>query len=208
MSETAIKPQKYLALDPEHIRSLADLCYDEILPVLNECLAFAISDEADPPDTKLASGAKILRDQICAAIARRKIISAGRAKSGGEGGSKNKQTKSKRSKRKQSEAMGGFACIPNHTNPIENIDDKSSTQKKQPPTIEQFKAMAATAGVPEDFAAYLHSELDIVGWTTANGSRVANPIRYLKSAWNAEQKKIRAARVSGDDAFGGIRIAR
>jgi hypothetical protein len=79
---------------------------------------------------------------------------------------------------------------------------------KQPPTIEQFKAMAVKAGVPEDFAVYLHAELESVGWTTANGSCVENPIRYLKSAWNAEQKKIRAARVSGDDAFGGIGIAR
>lgn len=77
---------------------------------------------------------------------------------------------------------------------------------KSPPTIEQFKAMAVTAGVPEDFAVRLHAELDSVGWTTADGSCVANPIRYLKSAWNAEQKKIRAARVSGDDQFGGIRV--
>jgi hypothetical protein len=70
------------------------------------------------------------------------------------------------------------------------------------------EAMAVKAGVPEDFAVYLHAELESVGWTTANGSCVENPIRYLKSAWNAEQKKIRAARVSGDDAFGGIGIAR
>ena len=205
MSATATKPQKYLALDPEHIKSLADLDAAEILPVLNECLVFALSDEADPPATKLTSGAKILRDQICAAIARRKIISAGRAKSGGEGGSKSKQTKAKRSKRKQSEAMGGFACIPNHSKPRENVDDKSSTQKKQQPTIEQFRAMAVKAGVPQDFADYLHAELKSVGWTTANGSCVANPIRYLKSAWNAEQKKIRAARVDG---IGGFKIAR
>ena len=84
----------------------------------------------------------------------------------------------------------------------------AQTRVKQPPTIDQFKAMAATAGVPEDFAVYLHAELESVSWTTANGSCVANPIRYLKSAWNAEQKKILAARVSGDDAFGGISIAR
>lgn len=205
MIATATKPQKYLALDPEHIKSMADLDAAEILPVLNECLVFALSDEADPPATKLTSGAKILRDQICAAIARRKIISAGRAKSGGEGGSKSKQTKAKASKRKQRGAMGGFACIPNHTNPKENVDDKSSTQKKQPPTIEQFRAMAVKAGVPQDFADYLHAELESVGWTTANGSYVANPNRYLKSAWNAEQKKIRAARVDG---IGGFKIAR
>ena len=84
----------------------------------------------------------------------------------------------------------------------------AQTRGKQPPTIEQFRAMADKAGVPQDFADHLHAELESVGWTTANGSYVANPIRYLKSAWNAEQKKIRAARVSGDDAFGGIGIAR
>ena len=91
---------------------------------------------------------------------------------------------------------------------IEGSTTRAGARGKQPPTIEQFKAMAVKAGVPEDFAVYLHAELESVGWTTANGSCVENPIRYLKSAWNAEQKKIRAARVSGDDAFGGIGIAR
>ena len=65
--------------------------------------------------------------------------------------------------------------------------------------------MAVKAGVPQDFADHLHAELESVCWTTANGSCVANPIRYLKSAWNAEQKKIRAARVDG---IGGFKIAR
>ena len=204
MSATSTKPQTYLALDPEHVKSLADLDAAEILPVLNECLVFALSDEADPPATKLTSGAKILRDQICAAIARRKIISAARAKSGGEGGSKSKQTKAKASKRKQKQAMGDFAM---NTKPYqeEKVDDKSSTQKKQPPTIGQFLAMAVTAGVPADFAAYLHGELARCDWTAADGAYIANPMRYLKSAWNAEQKKIRAARVDG---IGGFKIAR
>ena len=212
MSATATKPQKYLALDPEHVKSMADLDAAEILPVLTECLAFALSDEADPPATKLTSGAKILRDQICAAIARRKVISAGRAKCGGKGGSKTKQTEAKQSKRKQGKARSDFALntIPYHK---EKVDDKSSTQKKPPPTIERFQAMAVKAGVPPDFAEYLHGELTRCDWTVADGSRVANPIRYLKSAWNAEQKKIRGARASGESAGelglgGGIRIAR
>lgn len=90
----------------------------------------------------------------------------------------------------------------------EGIEGTSTAQTrgKQPPTIEQFRAMAVKAGVPQDFADHLHAELESVGWTTADGSYVANPIRYLKSAWNAEQKKMRAARVSGDDQFGGIRV--
>ena len=207
MSATAAKPQTYLALDPEHIKSMADLDAAEILPILNECLVFALSDKADPPATELMSGAKILRDQICAAIARRKVISLRRAKSGAEGGSKSKQNKAKQSKQKQGKAWSDFALntIPYHK---ERVDDKSSTTKKQPPTIEQFKAMAVKAGVPEDFAVYLHAELEKCDWTTADGSHIANPIRYLKSAWNAEQKKIRAARVSGDDAFGGIPVGR
>jgi hypothetical protein len=207
MSAKAIKPQKYLALDPEHIRSMADLDAAEVLPVLNECLAFALSEDKDPPATKLTSGAKILRDQICAAVARRKTVSANRAANGEKGGNKPKQRKAKQSKPKQDKASGGFAM---NTNPYhkEKVDDKSSTIKKQPPTIEQFKAMAVKAGVSEGFAVYLHGELESVGWTTANGSCVENPIRYLKSAWNAEQKKIRAARVSSDDAFGGIPVGR
>ena len=63
-----------------------------------------------------------------------------------------------------------------------------------------------TAGVPEDFAVYLHGELESCAWTDAKGRTVDNPIRYMKSAWMAEQKKISAARVSADDAFGGIRV--
>lgn len=84
---------------------------------------------------------------------------------------------------------------------------------KLPPTIEQFQSMAVKAGVPPDFAEYLHGELTRCDWTAADGSRVANPIRYLKSAWNTEQKKIRGACASGESAGelglgGGIRIAR
>ena len=88
----------------------------------------------------------------------------------------------------------------------EGKKETTTGRQKLPPTIGQFLAMAVKAGVPEDFAKYLHGELESCGWTDAKGLDVDNPVRYLKSAWNAEQKKIRAARVGGDDAFGGIRV--
>lgn len=142
-------------------------------------------------------------------------ISRKRREIGSKGGAKSKQSGSKtEAKRKQTQSK---AKANNNQEQEQDQDQdhignrslvKATTATKQPPTIEQFKAMAVTAGVPEDFAVYLHAELEKCDWTTADGSHIANPIRYLKSAWNGEQKKIRAARVSGDDAFGGIGIAR
>ena len=208
-NNTKAKEQKYLALDFEHVESFADIDAGEILSVLTECAAFAKSQDAAAPKSKLRGGAKILRDQICAAIARRKTISKERAASGKTGGSKPKQNQAKQSKRKQGKARSDFALntIPYHK---EKVDDKSSTQKKLPPTIEQFQAMAVKAGVPADFAEYLHGELTRCEWTDADGAYIANPIRYLKSAWNSEQKKFRAARadVGPLGLGGGIQIAR
>lgn len=96
---------------------------------------------------------------------------------------------------------------------IEGSTTRAGAREKQPPTIGQFKAMAKTAGVPEDFAVYLHGELTRCDWTSADGSHVVNPIRYLKSAWMAEQKKISAARANSASSGplglgGGIQIAR
>lgn len=146
-------------------------------------------------------------------------ISRKRREIGSKGGAKRKQSGSKtEAKRKQTQSKAKANRNQEQDQEQEQDQDqdhignrslvKASTATKQPPTIEQFRAMADKAGVPQDFADHLHAELESVGWTTANGSYIANPIRYLKSAWNAEQKKIRAARVSGDDAFGGIGIAR
>ena len=89
---------------------------------------------------------------------------------------------------------------------IEGSATRAGAREKKPPTIGQFMAMAKTAGVPEDFAVYLHGELESCSWTDGKGRTVDNPIRYMKSAWMAEQKKISAARASADDAFGGIRV--
>lgn len=147
-------------------------------------------------------------------------ISRKRREIGSKGGAKRKQSGSKaQAKRKQTQSKAKA----NRNQEQEQDQDqdhngnrswvKASTATKQPPTIEQFQAMAVKAGVPSDFAAYLHGELARCDWTVADGSHVANPIRYLKSAWNAEQKKIRGARASGESAGelglgGGIRIAR
>ena len=96
----------------------------------------------------------------------------------------------------------------NNTSSLKN--KTASPARGEPPTIEQFQAMAVKAGVPADFAEYLHGELTRCEWTDADGAYIANPIRYLKSAWNAEQKKIRAARadVGPLGLGGGIQIAR
>ena len=80
-----------------------------------------------------------------------------------------------------------------------NANSLSATARgKQPPTRSQFLEMAALAGVPEYFAGKLYNDLAALDWTDAKGLHVDNPRRYLKSAWNAEQKKIRAARAEAE----------
>ena len=74
------------------------------------------------------------------------------------------------------------------------------TREKLPPTIDQFVGMAGVAGVPADFARYLFGELEKCAWTDGKGRAVDNPIRYLKSAWVAEQKKSFAPRGNGEAA--------
>jgi hypothetical protein len=74
-------------------------------------------------------------------------------------------------------------------------------------SLEQFIAAGSTAGVPADFCRERWLDLEARGWIDENGRRtLTSPRSYLKTAWTAEQKKIRAARVSGDDQFGGIRV--
>lgn len=181
-------------------------------------LAYAF-DGVEPKDPEgdltlaIAAGAvESVRATIKISRKRREIGSKGGAtakQSGSKTEAKRKQSGSKRkANRNQEQDQEQEQDQDQDHNGNRSLVKATTATRKQPPTIEQFKAMAVKAGVPEDFAVYLHAELESVGWTTANGSCVENPIRYLKSAWNAEQKKIRAARVSGDDAFGGIGIAR
>lgn len=81
---------------------------------------------------------------------------------------------------------------------MEGIDMKEEVCKKRPsktPTLKQFLAGAITAGVPADFATSLHTELESAGWADGKGLPIGNWRRYLKTAWNDEQKKIAARAV-------------
>lgn len=144
-------------------------------------------------------------------------ISRKRREIGSKGGAKSKQSGSKtEAKRKQTQSKAKANNNQEQEQEQDQDQDhignrslvKATTATKQPPTIEQFIAGGELAGVPADFARQLHKDLTEAGWYDSSGQYVGNWRRYLKSAWNGEQKKIRAARVSGDDAFGGIGIAR
>ena len=60
------------------------------------------------------------------------------------------------------------------------------------PTVEQFVEGANLAGVPEDFARGLYEDLRTSGWADANGVYVGNWRRYLKTAWNSQEKNLAA----------------
>ena len=54
----------------------------------------------------------------------------------------------------------------------------------------------------------MYAELESVAWTDNNGRGIGNWRRYMKTAWNDELKKIRAARAENADEFAGLPIAR
>ena len=184
---------------------------------LDAVLDFAFTGKEPMPGESIAVAIGFQAVQMVRATIE---ISRKRKESGSKGGASKKQTASKpQANRKQtaSKAKADPKQVKEQVKEQEqehNANSSSATtargRGKSPPTIEQFQAMAVKAGVPADFAAYLHGELARCDWTAADGSHVANPIRYLKSAWNAEQKKIRAARADmGPLGLGpGIDIAR
>ena len=73
------------------------------------------------------------------------------------------------------------------------------------PTKNQFLQGGMLAGVPAEFAQKLYQDLTEAGWRDAAGVSVGNWRRYLKSAWNAEQKNLGAR---ADCVIGDYRIAR
>ena len=210
------KPLKYLALNPEHIKVFDFLQASEAVGIIKACATFAFSGDLEPPALKFATTAEsVVYEMISTSIKRRKELSAERSTHGKVGGeasaSKRKQTEANRSKRKQTKATPTIAMNSKarhskarHSKAIEKVVGKPTTQKK-PPTISQFVQGGELAGVPADFARQLHKDLTEAGWMDKDGLYVGNWRRYLKSAWNAEQKKIRAARVDG---IGGFKIAR
>lgn len=137
----------------------------------------------------------------------------------------------KKAKRSQSEAK----AKPNKANAKPNeakrkqeqeqVQDKEQEQEQdansisatttqpglQRPTLKQLISRLKLAGV--DDAAWVEDQwytLEADGWRDKNGSPIANPFRYLKTIWLAEQKKICAARENAESGglFGtGIRVA-
>lgn len=205
------RPLDYLALNSEHIKAFDFLQPSETVGIIKACATFAFSGDLEPPALKFATPAEnIAYAMIAASIKNRKELSAKRSKSGTVGGeasaSKRKQTKARVSKPKQSEATPTVAMNSKarHSKAIEKVVGKPTTQKK-PPTISQFVQGGELAGVPADFARQLHKDLTEAGWMDKDGLYVGNWRRYMKSAWNAEQKKIRAARVGGLDDIPDVR---
>lgn len=211
------RKMKYLALKPEWWRAIDKVPVNQLRGFIKALLDYATSDDTKNIGVNLTGIAAGVFLALSAEIEGARLKCEKKADNGGKGGKASgksrKQKEAKGSKAKQNEAKPSddSVCFTNQNqNQEEKVDDKSSTQKKLPPTIEQFQAMAVKAGVPADFAEYLHGELTRCEWTDADGAYIANPIRYLKSAWNAEQKKIRAARadVGPLGLGGGIQIAR
>ena len=136
-------------------------------------------------------------------------ISRKRKQSGSKGGASRKQSESKREakpKQTRSKAKADRKQVKEQVQEQEQEHNaNSSTATEKPPTILQFIQGGEVAGVPADFARQLHKDLTEAGWRDSAGLYVGNWRRYMKSAWNAEQKKIRAARVDG---IGGFKIAR
>lgn len=185
---------------------------------LDAVLDFAFEGREPTP---AADGASV-EDGIAAAIGFQAVqmvratieISRKRKQSGSKGGASNKQTKANGSKTEAKPKQNRSKAKADRKQVKEQVQDKeqeqehnanSSTATEKPPTILQFIQGGEVAGVPADFARQLHKDLTEAGWRDSAGRYVGNWRRYLKSAWNAEQKKIRGARVDG---IGGFKIAR
>ena len=181
---------------------------------LDAVLDFAFTGKEPKPATDGAS----IENGILTAIGFQAVqmvratieISRKRKESGSKGGASKKQTASKpqaNRKQKRSKAKADPKQVKEQDKEQEqehNANSYTATTRK-PPTIEQFIAGGEVAGVPADFASQLHKDLTEAGWRDSAGQYVGNWRRYMKSAWTAEQKKIRAARVDG---IGGFKIAR
>lgn len=183
---------------------------------LDAVLDFAFTGKEPKP---AAEGASV-EDGILTAIGFQAVqmvratieISRKRKQSGSKGGASRKQSESKREakpKQTRSKAKADRKQVKEQVQDKEqeqehNANSSTATTRK-PPTRTQFYEAGMLAGVPADFAQKLFKDLTDAGWADKDGRYVGNWRRYMKSAWNAEQKKIRAARVDG---IGGFKIAR
>lgn len=176
------------------------------LAAYDAILAFAF-DGVEPTPSSGDIG-EAIKYQAVAMIRATVDISRKRRENGAKGGSKTqanaKQDASKRqanakqnqAKRKQTKANPKQEQVQEQEQEQEHnaISYSATKGKKSPPSLAQFIERGKLAGVPEDYARTFYAELSAAEWRDAEGLRIGNPIRYLKSAWTAEQKKICAAR--------------
>ena len=191
---------------------------DELrLAAYDAILAFAF-DGVEPTPSSGDIG-EAIKYQAVAMIRATVDISRKRRENGAKGGSKTQAKRKQKpgkeeanaskaqAKRKQNQARPKQEQVQEQDKEQEqehNANSLSATARgNQPPTRSQFLEMAALAGVPDYFAGKLYNDLAALDWTDAKGLHVDNPRRYLKSAWNAEQKKIRAAR-AGAESMGPL----
>ena len=188
---------KYLALKPEWWPALSKVPVAQLRGLLKAMLDYATVDDPSGVGSNLTGMAAGVFLAFAADIEGARKASASHAARGRIGGEAN------RSKRKQTQAKSSNASVC-FANQNQNQDqdksflDESSTSrgraKKSPPSLAQFIERGKLAGVPEDFARTFYDELTAAEWRDAEGRHIGNPVRYLKSAWSAEQKKISAAR--------------
>ena len=174
---------------------------DELrLAAYDAILAFAFDgEEPAPSDGDIGAAIKY---QAVAMIRATVDISRKRREIGSKGGSK------AQAKRKQTPSKAQANANQEQVQEQEHVQEQEQEhiaicstatrgRKLSRLTVDQFVERGKLAGVPADFARGFHADLVAADWRDAEGLPIGNPIRYLKSAWVAEQKKISAARVNG-----------
>ena len=202
---------KYLALKPEWWPALSKVPVAQLRGLLKAMLDYATVDDPSGVGSNLTGMAAGVFLALAADIEGARRASASHAARGRIGG------EASGSKRKQKKATPSSAssCFANQNqNQDKSFLDESSTPargraKKSPPSLDLFIQRGKLAGVPENFARAFYNTLAAADWRDAEGRHISNPVRYLKSAWTAEQKKISAARdYSGFASLDDIPIAR
>ena len=179
---------------------------------LDAVLDFAFAGVEPSPAEGGATAAAAIRYQAVSMVRATIEISRKRKFFGSKGGSTRSKTEAK-PKQKPSNRQADRNQVKEQVQEQEqehNANSITATRTREASarfSLEQFIAAGSTAGVPADFCRERWLDLEARGWLDENGRRtLTSPRSYLKSAWNGEQKKIRAARLSGDDEFGGIRV--
>lgn len=172
-----------------------------------DALLAYVFDGVEPPKPSAESPESANAYEIVNFIRATVEISRKRRQIGSRGGAAEKQT---RSKTEANAKQNGSKTKANPKQVQEQVQEQEqehnansiiATRTREAVakwTVEQFVSAGLTAGVPADFSREVWLDLEARGWVDENGRRtLTSPRAYLKSAWNAEQKKISAARVSG-----------